>query len=283
MKTTSGWGLATACLISGCLRHGGSSGGGGGGGAQPTAAEQQSADTAAGAVGLAESVLGLSDALFAFDPDIDPSTSAAKNASKIQSNAGAASCAKVTASNATSFTVDFGSGCTFGGVKVSGELGVGVSLLAPSGARSVVVSLTFTKMVIDAFDVDGTAQFTTSNGFKFGVAFDVTHQGAHDTADLTVVGAKGSFTVAGSFTTVSGSDSTALAFTGVEIAKGACWPRAGSIAIDSDTAGVTLGFDADTATTGLASLKFQVGAHEVSSCYALPGHGACNAMTCAAS
>jgi hypothetical protein len=253
-----------------------STGSGASGEATPSAAQTSAtADTTNDTNTVAVS-LTLADALAKFDPDLRPDGTAADNLTTIKANLATSQggCAKVTASGDSGLSVDFGAGCTFNGVTVSGSLTVKVDVtLAPP--KSVAVSLTLTNLVVNGWDIAGTANLSTVNGSTLTAKIDVTHAGKSLSFDGTVVGSPTSMTIDGTLGTAT--------LTAVVIQKGACWPSAGTATTTVSGLSGTLTFDANTGTTGQASITYQTPAGATKpACYALPSYGTkCTATACA--
>ena len=255
----------------------------GGGKADDTAGGFNEYEASAGAaastasVTLQESLVFVDVVLFNFDPDLNNGSSAEDNAATLQSNAGGdGGCATITPSGATSFSVDFGTGCTYGSLTVSGAVTVSVGAEGGEGSRVLTVDLVMTALVVNTVDLDGTASFSTENGSTLAVALDLTHSGSTVAADLTVVGVPGSFTMDGSATVTANGASTSLVLTGVHITQGACWADAGSIAADMSGATGTLTFDGNTPSTGQATFS----AGRLEACWQLSDYGTCVATAC---
>jgi hypothetical protein len=223
--------------------------------------------------------LHLSDALFKFDPDLDPGKTADGNASTIRSNLDGTSCATVKLSGVAELTADFGAGCSFGGVTVSGTVVVKVTVTGPDSGRTVGVKLTLTSLVVNGWDLAGSASFSSSGGSTLSATLDLTHSGMSVKFDGSVVGSTGSMKIDGALTVNSGAAPLSASLAAVTVARGACWPNGGTATISGLG---TLTFDSQTATTGQAKLVIQTPLGPTPPfCYALPSHGTgCNATAC---
>ncbi|MFO0551524.1 MAG: hypothetical protein U0271_24265 [Polyangiaceae bacterium] len=249
---------------------------------EPTAEQVAAADDGSDGADAVQAYLGFTDQLFNYDPDLDATGTAQGNADKIRSNVEAgATCVTVTSPAQGTVDFDFGAGCTFGAYEVSGALSVVVAIdNTDPNARKITVGLEMTALTINGLTIDGAASFTTSNGFKLDVVLDLETATKRVATQLTVTGAAGSFTIDGTATREEGSDTIALTYDGVKVEKAACWPSDGTVQVDTGAVSETLAFDADTATTGQATLTFAAGNKDVSTCYALPDHGECVATPC---
>jgi hypothetical protein len=234
---------------------------------------EQSAVFSTGSASLAtnQQLAELADDLFDFDPTIDPKNTPNQNANAIgknaQSNLG--KCGKVTVSGA-GVTVDFGAppGCTLtNGDSVSGSVTVA---LTHSGGTTTL-DLTLTDVVFDSVPLSGTASFATTTGSSFTVKTSLTSSESSDSADLTVTGASGSFSISGTATVTMASSTTAITFNGVTVAKGECYATAGTMGVDGGGFDETITFDSSTPETGKVSLAIG----KLTTTYTLPAYGSC--------
>ncbi len=277
------------------------------GAAEPTAEQTAAAQQGSEALTSIVQSLALSNAMLKFDPDLNPDAGAAANAATIAGNVsgadGGGSSLTVSPSAAdggnlavgntgtgvacnggdcldggTSFTINFGAGCTLDGITVSGSITVAVSVPQPG---TLTVALTLTNLVIDGWDLAGTASFTTSDGSTLTVALDLTHSGTALTFNGTVTGAAGAMTIDGdASTTVSGGTLSAT-LKGVVLTKGSCWPSGGSVAMTASGLGETLLFTPATATSGQASVTYQTPLGSTQpACFELPQSGSCVPTAC---
>jgi hypothetical protein len=212
--------------------------------------------------------MSAADALFDFDPTIDPTHDAPTNAMAIQNHVQSelGSCGTVMLSGA-SVTVSFGSGCTLtNGDVISGSETVAVS--ASNG--TITLALTFTNLVVNGKSISGTASFSTSDGTTFDVTTSLDENGNTHTGMFTVTGSDGTFTISGT-ANIAGSSTLALTFTNVVHTRGECWATSGSVDITEGVIQETMTFDANTPTTG--DVTVTVGKH--SSTTELPAYGSC--------
>lgn len=243
-----------------------------GGDAGLTAEQSAAFDTASGSSSVNEEVTRLANNLFDFDPTLDPKKTPSQNASAIGSNTRAnlgKSCGKVSLKG-TGVTVDFGAppGCTLtNGDAISGTVNVAVSL----AGGTTTVDLTLTQVIYDDVPLSGTASFATTNGSTFTVKSSLTSSSKSDSADLTVTGAAGSFSISGTASVTDAGTSSAITFDGVTVTKGQCYATAGSIGVQQGSVTETLTFDASTPTTGKVSV--QIG--KVMTTLTLPPYGSC--------
>ena len=259
-----------------CGHHAGGTGGqtttsSGAGGDQATPDEADAANAGGDSSSSLGQLLSVADAIFSFDPTIDPTKSAAQNAAAIQANATAAlaGCGTVTL-NGTTITVSFGSppGCKLeSGVAVSGTVIVGVS----TAGSTVTLSLTLQNLVAGGKSIAGTASFATTNGTTFALTANLTSGTATDTVSLTVTGSTSAFTIDGTSTAIQGTSTTSYTFKGVVWQPGQCYPQAGSIQVVKGKTSITLTFSSSTPATG----QITVTAGKRSYPQKLPAYGTC--------
>lgn len=275
--------ILTACALS-CMfacssssSPAGSSSGGGddGGGASEdaglTSDQNEAFSTGGSSLSVNQEMAVLANSLFDFDPTIDAGATPQANASAIGANIKSAldGCGTVSVSGA-SVTVAFGAppGCTLsGGVSISGTVSVAVS--QSSGTTTIALSLT--SVVVDGKSLAGTASFATSSGSTFDVTTNLTSGTTTDTAQLTITGASGSFTVSGTAHEMQTGGTSTIVFDDVVVVNGECYATSGSMQITKGIVSETITFDAQTPTTGIASVT--VGKHTVTQ--ALPAYGSC--------
>jgi hypothetical protein len=263
-----------------------SSGGGtstGGGDNALSTDETAVTDRGADSQSSLQAVAIAADSLFSFDPTIDPTQNAATNADRIFHNirdnlgstdggfpddAGTTGCGTVSL-NATTVSVDFGTGCTLrGGATLSGSASVGVSVTA--GTASLTV--TFTQLTVNGKLIDGTATFSTTNGSTFTVSANITAGTTTYTATaFTVTGAPGSITLDGTVGVSAGDAATTMVYSGVQWNRGDCYPSAGTVKSTRGLITTTLTFTSASATAGKVSVK--VGVRTATIC--LPSYGTC--------
>jgi len=225
-----------------------------------------------GSMAINEEGTKLADSLFDFDPTIDPTTTAAQNAAaigaNIQMNLGS-SCGTVSVMGAD-VTVSFGAppGCTLtNGNVVSGA----VSLVVSQSGGTTTIALALTSVVCNGEPLSGTASFATTNGTTFAVTTNLTSSDKTDSAQLTVTGRAGSYTVSGTSTLKENGLSSALTFAGLTVALGQCYATAGALTVSSGPVSETLTFDANTPTTG--QVTAQIGKRTTT--LTLPPYGSC--------
>jgi hypothetical protein len=240
-----------------------------------TAAAQQGNDATATFL----ETFKMADALFRFDPDINPGDTPTNNATTIRNNVTGAnqSCATVSATNSTTFTATFAQGCTIGGVSISGTVAIAVTSPA---SGTISVSLTLTSVVVNSWDIAGTAAFSTSTGSFLSADLNLTHSGTTFGFSGTVQGKIGSITIGGTVNLPSLSTSATL--TNVVVNHGDCWPSGGTLTTTVDGLTATVTFESSTATTGQATISYQTPAGATKpACYALPSFGStCAAQAC---
>jgi hypothetical protein len=258
--------LALAALVlAGCASKngtpgpsGGSGGAGGNGGAGgtdplgPDPGERDLLDRAGRHATSSHQASVVADGFFSFDPTIVPSATAQANAQAVKDNLTAhlAGCGMVSLAG-TTVTAAFGAapGCTLGnGTTVSGSAAVAVS----KSATTITLVLTFSKLVVDGKDLDGSLTFVTSDGSTFSVSGSFTTGGETlMVTRLTITGKSGSFTLSGSVTAVeAGGAQTALTFNGVVYQTGKCYPGGGTMTVVKAGVTMTVTFTSDTASTG---------------------------------
>jgi len=213
--------------------------------------------------------VALADSLFDFDSTIDPAATAAGNATAIGANtrANLGGCGTVTVTG-TTVAVDLGAppGCALAtGITASGTVGVSVS----KSAATTVVAVDLSAATVRGRALAGTLTFTTTDGSTFMAAA----AGGAATGLLTVSGAAGAFTVAGTLTAGGGTTPTGVTFLDVIWRRGDCYPSGGSIRVAQGFLVQTLAFTPATATTGTCDRT--IAARTTS--FALPAYGSCPA------
>src|SRR5262245_48283358 len=181
-----------------CSSSGSPSGADGSSSSQPTPTAQQtvSAKQSTEPTTTVVQALHLADVLFKFDPDLMTTRTASDNIQTIRSNLGGADagCPKTTVSGQDGLTVDFGTGCTVNGVTASGSLNLQVKL-ALGPPKTVEVSITLTSLVVNGWDLAGTAHFSTTGNTTLTVMLALSHAGTSFSFNGTVVGSPGSMTI----------------------------------------------------------------------------------------
>jgi hypothetical protein len=213
--------------------------------------------------------LGVSDAMFAFDPTLDPSMSAEANASAIASHVGEiqGGCASASVSG-SSVTVTFASGCVLRtGLSASGSVTVEVARAA--SALDVMVS--FDALVVGSRTLDGTAAFHTENGSVLGIELALTGATGSVSTDLTVTGTSGAMEFDGTATVTRDGTSTALSFTDVLWRLRECYPSAGSVTVTTGRVSQTVTFTSATPSTGTVTITQGRTSRDAT----LPAYGSC--------
>lgn len=211
--------------------------------------------------------LAVSDALFAFDPTLDPSASAEANAMAIASHVEGHGCASAEVSG-SSVTVTFASGCTLRvGLTASGS----VSAEIARSATGLEVGLDFDALVVGSHTLEGTATFTTTNGSTLDVQLALVSGAGSASADLTVLGSAGAMQIDGTTTGSRDGATTSLAFTAVVWRTGDCYPSAGSMTVASGRVMQTVAFTSATPSTGTVTITQGRVSREAT----LPSYGTC--------
>lgn len=246
--------------------------GGGGGSSGPISAGARSAATRGGdGANVAVATLALSDALFHFDPTLDPSKTADQNAQAIdtQITGELSGCGSVSTSG-TDVTVDFGSppGCTLtGGLTVSGSLTASVAT-----ASGLMVALSLTDVVVNGTALGGTVNLQTGDGTAFTISADITTSTEEVVVYLqtSVSGGVVTFTGTLNVTPTSGTAVTVLVHS-LTWKPGECYPDGGTVQVAKGKVSAIVTFDAKTPTTG----NVTVSEGRAQSTMALPAHGSC--------
>lgn len=224
---------------------------------QPTADERATADRGGSSSNLNQHVLGLSDGFFDFDPTLDTAKTAAENAQAIASRTSLSfgGCGTVTPTG-TSVTVSMPPpGCTTAnGLKAQGTVTLAVTKSTTTPA-ALTVALTLTAVVVNGVSYGGTASFVTTNGSTFTVTADLTSGDVVYAMNLTVTGAPGSMTIAGTMSQGTGAAQSSYTFTNVLYKKADCYPSGGSLAVKKGLVTTTITFSAATANTGQVTVS----------------------------
>jgi hypothetical protein len=223
-------------------------------------------------VTVQEALAGI-DTMFQFDPTLKPDAGPDENAASIETQVkNSAPCAKLTRTG-TSIQIDYGSGCTVGGVNISGSVTLSLSRSGPPGpGGTTTLTLTFTNFSVDSRTFTGTASFATTNGSTFTVALDLTASTKAIKGTLTVTGSPGSFTIDGPLTVTESGTTSNVVFKGVVYQPGQCYPNAGTVTITKGSLPqTTITFSAATATTGTV----QVTTGKATGSEQLPKYGSC--------
>ncbi|MDX2011568.1 MAG: hypothetical protein SFW67_15315 [Myxococcaceae bacterium] len=194
-----------------------------------------------------QQTLAAADAMFDFDPTLDPTKTAQQNAAAIAARTmSSLPCAMVSASGTTVTVV--ASNCSGeNGVTLSGT--ITASVVKTDSPATLTVTLTFTNVVLNGSAVSGTMSMTTSNGTTFQVTYDLTRANETVTGMLTAVGAPGQITTSG--TIVNGGTSALL--TSVVWKKGDCYPSNGTLAVTVGRVTTTYTFSSSTPSTGVVT------------------------------
>ena len=213
--------------------------------------------------------LGVSDAMFAFDPTLDPAMSAEANASAIASHVSAIPGGCASASTAgSSVTVTFASGCVLRtGLTASGS--VTVELARAASALDVMVS--FDAFAVGSRTLDGTAAFHTENGSVLGIELALTGATGSVSTDLTVIGTSGAMEIDGAAMVTREGTTTMLSFTDVVWRLTECYPSAGSVTVTAGRVSQTVSFTSATASTGTVTITQGRTSRDAT----LPAYGSC--------
>ena len=218
------------------------------------------------------------DAMFQFDPTIDPLQTDTQNAQLVSdhvlSELGAtgdagAKCGSVTLSG-TTVTASFGPapGCTLpNNTKISGTIAVGIT----KSASMITIAMTMTSAIVNGLALDGTVQLATTNGTTFTLSGNFTSgTTTYSSSGLTFSGTTGVISVDGTFG-ITTSATTTYTFSALTWKIGDCYPDGGSLAIKSGLVTMTITFDASTPTSG--NVTVTVGKKSVTE--KLPTYGIC--------
>jgi len=213
--------------------------------------------------------LAVSDAMFAFDPTLDPAMSAEANAMAVRdyvtSSLDGCASAEVAGS---AVTVTFATGCVLRtGLTAAGSVTVELTRTA----TRLTAAVTFDALVVGSSSLDGSAIFTTSNGSSFAVDATLASGSGMVDADLTVVGTAMAMEVDGTATTTREGTTTMLSFSNVVWALGDCYPSSGSMTVGTGRISQTVTFTAATPDTGTVTVMQGRATREAS----LPAYGTC--------
>jgi len=233
--------------------------------------ETESFGTSSNSLATNQETTTLANALFDFDPTIDPSADAPTNATNVgqHTTTSLGGCGSV-AVNGASVTVNFGAapGCTLsGGEQISGS----VNLALSKSMATTSIALTMTNLDVNGQAIAGTATFATSDGSTFAVTSQTSSSTKTETSNLTIVGAASSFTISGSAQVTEDGVSSVLAFNDVVHVDGECYATSGSMTVTTGPIVETITFNANTPATGEVSV--QTGKHTTSS--TLMPYGSC--------
>jgi hypothetical protein len=241
--------------------------------------EQTAFGAGGGAVSDAVQVLALMDSMVSFGLTLDPTGTAASNASSIgnQASQSLGGCGTFTVGG-TSVQVDFGTaGCTLqNGQLVTGQVELDVTGGSPDGTTSVpvMVAISFAQVTVGSRGLSGTIMLAASGGSSVTVGFDVTVGSQSFSGSLMASGtAMGSFTVTGMLTLGSGTTTTQLNVNSVTYQSGDCYPDGGTISLTKGPISETVTFSSASAQSGQVSV--QVG--RLSTQATLPSYGSCPA------
>jgi hypothetical protein len=265
------------CLVACGVRGAGNDGGVDGGNGL-SSDEQGAYDGGSPGVNAIIALASAADAMFQFDPTIDPSQSDTQNANLVAAhvlselgatNDAGAKCGSVTLNN-TTVTAAFGPspGCTLpNGTKISGTIAVGIT----KSASTITIALTMTAANVNGVALDGTVQLATTNGTTFTYSGNFTSGATtYSSTGLTFTGAAGVVTIDGAFSVVT-DVATTYTFTALTWKVGDCYPNGGSLAIKTGLVTMSIAFDATTPTTG--NVTVTVGKKSVTE--KLPVYGTC--------
>ena len=216
------------------------------------------------------------------DPTIDVTKSVTANADAVAAQVKSA-CPGATVTHATGslqVAVDFGAGCTAGGISASGM--VAASLGDHDGA--VELAFTFGPLTVNGRSLTGTASATTPDGVSFTVVEDLLESGNHitfqGTAALDGDGKGATLDGNGTWQKSGEANATPLTLRGVHHAFAGCYADAGTLTLARMASGLkgklvsvteVVAFDAATPSTG----KAMVTGAGVSSTRTLPAYGSC--------
>ncbi len=213
--------------------------------------------------------LAVSDALFAFDPTLDPRMSAEANAMAIAAHveAGMDGCASAEVTG-TSVTVSFASGCVLRtGLTAAGS----VSVVVGRTGANLDVDVTFDALALGSHALDGTASFRTTDGSTLDVVLLLTGASGSVSTDLTVVGTSGAMEIDGTATVTREGTTTTLAFGSIVWALGDCYPSSGSMTVSSGRVSQSVAFTSATPSTGTVSITQGRTTRDAT----LPSYGTC--------
>jgi hypothetical protein len=224
-----------------------------------------------------QQLAAIADSLFDFDPTIDPTKTAAENASaiakQIAGNLGAVGDAGPTCGsvvlNGASVTVDFGSGCKLtNGVTASGRVTATVS----QASGTTTITLAFSSLVVDGASLSGTASFATTNGTAFTTNANLTTASTtYVVTNLAIASTAGTITINGAVGTGTGDQATTSTFGQVSWKLGTCYPSAGTITIKRGLITAVVTFSATTPSTGAVTVTIG----RKNSPETLPAYGKC--------
>jgi len=240
--------------------------------------EQSTYDGGSPGVNAVVALAAAADAMFQFDPTIDPSQSDTQNANlvlaHVLSELGATGdagtkCGSVTL-NGTTVTASFGPapGCTLpNGTKISGTIAVGIT----KAGSTITIAMTMTSAIVNGVALGGTVQLATTSGSSFTLSGNFTSgTTTYSSTGLTLSGTTGVISVDGAFT-VATDTTTTYTFSALTWKLGDCYPDGGSLAIKSGLVTMTITFDASTPTSG--NVTVTVGKKSVTE--KLPTYGIC--------
>jgi hypothetical protein len=230
---------------------------------------------------MMQAALNMVDAtLIPLDTGLDPAAApgAAAEAMRAVADNG---CGIVTPIVDDTFTVDFGDGCTYGTVVVSGTVAVSVSY--PEEDPNLEVGLVFTDLEVDGVGLEGEVELL-SWGLQFDVALRLAHEATTISADVDVfyAGDDSSAYVPGAYALfgegeVQDPNVTATIRPSVWITPG-CWIGNGEVTVIDDSTGVWghLQFSPGTQSSGTASFSDP----PAEGCVELPSYTGCAATAC---
>jgi hypothetical protein len=240
--------------------------------------EQSTYDGGSPGVNAIIALASAADAMFQFDPTIDPSQTDVGNANLVSAhilqelgatNDSGAKCGSVTLTN-TTVTASFGPapGCTLpNGTKISGTISVGIT----KASSTITIAMTMTTVMVNGVALDGTVQFSTTNGTTFTLSGNFTSgTTTYSSTGLTFTGSTGVVTVDGNFS-ITTDTTTTYTLAAVTWKVGDCYPNGGSLTIKTGLIAMTLTFDATTPTTG--NVTVTIGKKSVTE--KLPVYGTC--------
>jgi hypothetical protein len=244
--------------------------------AAATAAQQP-----AGQTDVIASAKQVAELFVAEDPTIDPTQTAGRNGDLVAARltARTAGCAQAMISHTAgdpTVTVDFGMGCTFGPLTVSGQVAATLSKVG----SAIQVAFTFTGFQVNQLDLTGTLTASTSDGANFGYSGALTSSSTAWMFTGTIAVDPSGFTIDGMNTTSGESGMIVYTLDQVHHTNGACYADAGKITFMTDamtvsgksvTVGEVVTFDAQTPSTGQATLVIGSSSTMVT----LPAYGTC--------
>jgi hypothetical protein len=236
-----------------------------------TADELDSIRESGASTSSAHQTVVIADSLFDFDPTINPAATAEANATAVRDRVQSQlnGCGSVMLTGAT-VTVSFGAapGCTLvNGVQASGSVSAAVTKVG----ATTTIALSFSSLVVNGKSLDGTASFATTTGSSFAVTAMLASGPDSLTANVTVTGASGSFTMSGTASGSRGGSNTAATFSNVTYRSGDCYPNGGAMTIMRGPVSLVVTFSGATATTGAVTVT----QGRRSSTATLPAYGNC--------